>query len=80
LNQQQAFNDLKRLRNVWTPILPVWTVQDRAESLMTKANLSLWDAMIIAACAESGVSTLYSEDFDSSTTSLTGVTIVNPFV
>ena len=36
-------------------------------------------AMIVAACVENGIQTLYSEDLDSSTTRLTGVTIINPF-
>jgi predicted nucleic acid-binding protein len=79
LNPQQAFADLKRLRNAWTLALPTWTVLDTAETLMTTGNLSFWDAMIVAACMDNGIQTLYSEDFDSSTTSLTGVTIINPF-
>jgi predicted nucleic acid-binding protein len=79
LNPQQAFADLKRLRGVWTPMLPTWSTLDTAETLMAPGNLSFWDAMIVAACVENGIQTLYSEDFDSSTTRLTGVTIVNPF-
>jgi predicted nucleic acid-binding protein len=79
LNPQQAFADLKRLRKAWTLALPTWTVLDTAETLMTTGNLSFWDAMIVAACMDNGIQTLYSEDFDSSTTSLTGVTIINPF-
>jgi predicted nucleic acid-binding protein len=54
-------------------------VLDTAERLMATDNLSFWDAMIVAACMENGIHTLYSEDFDCSTTSLTGVTIINPF-
>jgi predicted nucleic acid-binding protein len=46
---------------------------------MTTGNLSFWDAMIVAACVEGGVRTLYSEDFDASTSALTGVTVINPF-
>jgi predicted nucleic acid-binding protein len=46
---------------------------------MTTGNLSFWDAMIVAARMDNGIQTLYSEDFDSSTTRLTGITIVNPF-
>ncbi|MBX3278999.1 MAG: PIN domain-containing protein, partial [Acidobacteria bacterium] len=65
---------------VWTPVVPNWAVLDRAEALMAAGNLSIWDAMIIAACLEKGVRTLYSEDFDSSVTALTGVTVVNPFL
>jgi predicted nucleic acid-binding protein len=79
LNPQQSFADLKRLRGVWTLALPTWAVLDTAERLMATDNLSFWDAMIVAACMENGIHTLYSEDFDCSTTSLTGVTIINPF-
>jgi predicted nucleic acid-binding protein len=79
LNQQQAFTDLKRLRGVWTLALPTWAILDTVETLMTTGNLSFWDAMIVAACMENGIQTLYSEDLDSLTTRLTGVTIINPF-
>src|SRR5215813_13021571 len=51
LNPQQVFADLKRLRNVWTPVAPTWAVLDTAETLITTGNnLSFWDAMIVAAC------------------------------
>ncbi len=80
LNPQRAFADLKRLQLVWTPLLPTWEVLDKAEALMATGNLAYWDAMILAACAEAGVRTLYSEDFDDSTTPLTGIRVVNPFV
>lgn len=79
LNQQQALADLKRLRGVWDTVLPTWAVLDTAETLMRTGNLSFWDAMIVAVCMENGIQTLYSEDFDASTTALTGVTIINPF-
>ncbi|MGE0127084.1 MAG: PIN domain-containing protein [Blastocatellales bacterium] len=79
-SQQQAYADLRRLRTAWKTSLPSWPVMDKAEALMATGNLSFWDAMIIAACVESGVKTLYSEDFDSSTSAITGVRIVNPLV
>ncbi len=79
LSPQQAFADLRQLQTVWRPFFPSWTVLDRAEMLMATGNLSFWDAMIVAACIEGGVSCLYSEDFDNSTTVLTGVNIINPF-
>ncbi|MDT5121039.1 MAG: hypothetical protein QOC96_521 [Acidobacteriota bacterium] len=80
LNPQKAFAALLRLRNVWKPTLPTWTVLDKAENLMTTGNLSSWDALIIAACLEGGVTRLYSEDMDSSLTAQTGIAIVNPFI
>jgi predicted nucleic acid-binding protein len=80
LSQQQAYTDLQRLRNLWAPVVPSWAVMDHAEKLMITGNLSFWDALIIGACVESGVKTLYSEDFDTSTSAHTGVVIVNPFI
>jgi predicted nucleic acid-binding protein len=46
--------------------------------LMSRFSLSHWDAMLLAACKEAGVTTLYSEDMDSGT-NYDGLTIVNPF-
>jgi len=80
LDQQRALADLGRLRRKWQPALSTWAVLDRAESLMAAGNLSFWDALIVAACVENGVKRLYSEDFDGSTSALTGVAIVNPFL
>lgn len=80
LNQQQALADLGLLRRKWTPSFLTWKVLDGAQALMTSGNLSFWDALIVAACLESGVTRLYSEDFDASTSARTGVAIINPFV
>jgi predicted nucleic acid-binding protein len=80
LNQAQALADLRRLRRLWTPVLPNWTMLDLAETLMATGNLSFWDALIVAACQENGIQTLYSEDFDSSTTAVAGVKVINPFI
>ena len=74
----QAWADINDLRQAWTPMLPTWKVLDRAEQLMASYNLSSWDALIIAACLEGGVTRLYSEDFDNSVAA-TGLEIVNPF-
>jgi len=41
-------------------------------------SLSHWDSMLLAACKEAGVTTLYSEDFDAGT-DYDGLTVVNPF-
>lgn len=78
-NQPQAFRDLARLRTVWTTLLPATDVLDRAESLFGRYSLSFWDAMIIAACLESGVRQPYSEDFDAYS-NIDGLIITNPFI
>jgi predicted nucleic acid-binding protein len=46
--------------------------------LRARFSLSHWDSMLLAACKEAGVTTLFSEDMDSGT-DYDGLTIVNPF-
>lgn len=48
-------------------------------SLRARFSLSHWDAMLLAACKEAGVTTLYSEDMDAGT-NYDGLKIINPFV
>ncbi len=74
----QAWADIADLRQAWTPFVPTWGVMDRAERLMSSYKLSSWDALIVAACLEGGVTRLYSEDFDNSAAA-TGLQIINPF-
>ncbi len=77
--QAQAWREVERLRVLWKLILPSENVLTRAEQLIATQNLSFWDAMIVAACIEGGITRLYTEDFDSSLKQATGVDIVNPF-
>ena len=46
--------------------------------LHARFSLSHWDAMLLAACAEAGVTTLYSEDMAAGA-DYHGVVIMNPF-
>lgn len=59
--------------------LPTPQVFARYFDMHQQFRLSHWDAMLIAACKEAGVTTLYSEDMDAGT-DYDGLTIVNPFV
>jgi predicted nucleic acid-binding protein len=64
---------------LWELVLPSENVLTRARELTATQNLSFWDAMIVAACMEGGITRLYTEDFDDSVSRTTGVEIVNPF-
>jgi len=77
--QAQAWRELEELRVLWKLMVPSENVFVRAEELTATHNLSFWDAMIVAACIEGGITRLYTEDFDSSLSQATGVEIVNPF-
>ncbi len=76
-DRTQAYQYIRDLQQVWYTALPTWAVIDRAEDLMSRFNLSHWDAMIIAACLEANVETLYTEDFGDA--NIEGLKIVNPF-
>jgi predicted nucleic acid-binding protein len=46
--------------------------------LRSRFSLSHWDCVLLAACKEAGVTTLYSEDLDPGT-DYDGLRVVNPF-
>lgn len=73
----QAYQYIRDLQQVWYTALPTWAVIDRAEDLMGRFSLSHWDSMVVAACLEANVQTLYTEDFGYS--AIDGLKIVNPF-
>ena len=50
-----------------------------AFDLHSRFSLSHWDSMLLAACKDAGIDTLYSEDMDPGT-DYDGLTIINPFV
>ena len=49
-------------RRFYTLVTPEPQVLDRALDLADRFNLSHWDSMLLAACVEAGVDTLYTED------------------
>jgi len=75
---QQASQDIRDLRSVWTTVVPTWNILDRAENLMRSFSLSFWDALILAACLEGSVDRLYTEDFDAYPV-VNGLEVINPF-
>lgn len=77
-NEAQAFQDLSDLQTIWQLQLPTWQMFQRTETLRQRYHLSFWDALIVSACLEAGVTRLYSEDFDTYKT-IDGLQLVNPF-
>ncbi|HXU08691.1 MAG TPA: PIN domain-containing protein [Blastocatellia bacterium] len=77
-NREKAWQELRNLQRAWTLKLPSLPVLDTAERVLGDYSLSYWDAMIIAASLEGGVTCLYSEDFDAYS-SIEGLSLVNPF-
>jgi predicted nucleic acid-binding protein len=60
-------------------VLPQPAVLQRSLDLSGRYSLSHWDSMLLGACLEAGVDTLYSEDLSDGAT-YDSVTVVNPFV
>ncbi len=59
-------------------VVPTTRALEGYFDLRSRFSLSHWDTMLLAACKEAGVATLYSEDLDTGT-DYDGVRVVNPF-
>ena len=70
---------LKTTRKMFPLRLPAEIVLDHALDLSSRYSLSLWDSMLLGACVEAGVTTLYTEDMGSPRT-IDTIQLVNPFV
>ncbi len=55
-------------------------VVEKAMEVETQAQISYWDALIVAAALLSGCDTLYTEDLEQGRTFDGQLTVVNPFV
>jgi predicted nucleic acid-binding protein len=66
------------IRRMFPLILPTEPSLDRALSYAHRYTLSHWDSMLVAACAEAGVTKLYTEDMGAPR-KIDTVELVNPF-
>ncbi|MBI4569351.1 MAG: PIN domain-containing protein [Planctomycetes bacterium] len=76
--EQHAVFEIARMSDSWRMVLPAWEVFEGATRLRQRRSLSFWDALIISACLEAGVSRLYTENFTGHP-EIDGLGIVNPF-
>jgi predicted nucleic acid-binding protein len=74
-----AWDRLTDFLAIFPLILPAPAVLERARILQAQEGWSFWDAMIVAACLDSGVTRLCSEDLPGRAVS-GPLEIVNPFV
>jgi len=66
------------VRLMFPLVMPTPNCLDRALELASRFSLSHWDSMLLAACLETGVTTLYTEDMGAPTT-IDSVELINPF-
>jgi predicted nucleic acid-binding protein len=78
LTRDLAWARLRNFLRIYRLITPTKEVLDHARHLHVERQVSFWDAMIIGACLEAGVTTLYSEDLPGSEPPAP-LKIVNPF-
>ena len=60
-------------------LMPTAVIVDRALDLADQHTLSHWDSMLVAACLEAGVTTLYTEDMGSPRV-IESLRLENPFI
>ena len=78
VTREETIGCLQRLENTFDYALPTISVIHTALDLNARYSLSHWDSLLVAACIETGVTTLYSEDMADGA-DYDGVRIVNPF-
>lgn len=75
---QAAWSRLKNYLKIYRMALPTRAMLDRAKSLRLDHRWSYWDALLVAACLDAGVTRLYTEDMPGSAPP-EGLEIINPF-
>ena len=79
LTQLEFDQHVQTFRTKFPLVLPKALVVDYALDLAKRYSLSHWDSMILGACKEAGVTTLYTEDMGAPTV-FDGIHLVNPLV
>ena len=78
LTPTEVESAFRRARAMFTVQVPTEAVFQISFEMRGYFSLSHWDSMLLAACKDAGVTTLYSEDMAPGT-DYDGVTVVNPF-
>lgn len=73
-----AWQRLAEFLPLFPLIMPTLPVLERARALHLPQQWAFWDATLVSACIESGVTRLYSEDLPGRT-KIESLEIVNPF-
>ena len=78
IGRQEVVENLARVRSMVRCVLPTERIFDKSLDLSSRYSLSHWDGMLLAACIDANVSTLYSEVLGDGKT-YDSVTVINPF-
>jgi predicted nucleic acid-binding protein len=78
MNERNLRQLVSGVRELFPLVIPTERIIDRALDLVTAHTLSHWDAMLVAACLEAGVDTLYTEDMGAPRM-IESLKLINPF-
>ena len=78
ISEPEVRAHLQSVRDSFPLRLPAEIVLDHALDLSSRYSLSHWDSMLLGACVDTGVTTLYTEDMGSPRT-IDTIQLVNPF-
>lgn len=78
ISRAQTVAYFEEIETAFDRRFPTRSVIHTAMDLNARNSLSHWDSLLVAACIEAGVTTLYSEDMADGA-DYDGVRIVNPF-
>jgi predicted nucleic acid-binding protein len=74
----EAFEYVSAIRERFRLVVPTAAVADLAIQIHLQDEVSIWDSLLLAACVEAGVTSLYTEDAQSRP-EIRGVRLINPF-
>jgi predicted nucleic acid-binding protein len=78
INRSTTLAHIEKLEATFPCVMPSRSLLRTSLDLSSRFSLSHWDSLLLAACKDAGVATLYSEDLDDGMT-YDSVRVVNPF-
>jgi predicted nucleic acid-binding protein len=78
-SRQDTLAYLNAVEPMFRCVLPSQGILRKSLDLSSRYSLSHWDSMLVAACIDAGVRTLYSEDLGDRV-EYDSVKVINPFV
>ena len=78
ITRETTLRHLAVVESMFSIVFPSQPILSKSLDLSSRYSLSHWDSMLLAACLEAGVDTLYTEDLGAGMT-YDSIRAVNPF-
>ncbi|MDA1016559.1 MAG: PIN domain-containing protein [Planctomycetota bacterium] len=76
--RDQTVLHVQTIESMFSVVFPARSLLSASLDLSSRYSLSHWDSLLIVACIDAGIDTLYTEDLDDGM-NYDGVTVINPF-